>query len=88
VWDAASGTYERTLSGHTDWIYSVIFSPDGSQIISGSDDCTLRVWDAGSGQVQHVLRDFNAVDDRVDSFLARFPLLKGSHSLALLRAYC
>ena len=30
-------------------IYSVAFSPDGSKIISGSDDETIRVWDASTG---------------------------------------
>jgi WD40 repeat protein len=29
VWDVATGTLTRTLTGHTAWIYSVAFSPDG-----------------------------------------------------------
>jgi len=37
------------LQGHGDWIRSVAFSPDGSKIISGSDDKTIRVWDASTG---------------------------------------
>ena len=28
---------------------SVVYSPDGRQIISGSEDCTIRIWDAESG---------------------------------------
>jgi WD40 repeat protein len=35
--------------GHTDSVESVAFSPDGKKIVSGSDDDTLRVWDAESG---------------------------------------
>ena len=29
---------------------SVSFSPDGSRIVSGSDDKSVRVWDASSGE--------------------------------------
>ena len=37
------------LQGHDSGINSVTFSPDGSKIISGSDDKTIRVWDASTG---------------------------------------
>jgi WD40 repeat protein len=37
------------LRGHDSWVYSVAFSPDGSKIISGSNDKTIRVWDASTG---------------------------------------
>ena len=30
VWEAASGQEVLTLSGHTDWVYGVAFSPDGT----------------------------------------------------------
>jgi len=47
--DAVSGTHLNTLNGHSDWVLSVAFSPDGTRIVSGSKDNTLRLWDAVSG---------------------------------------
>jgi len=35
-------------SAHSDWVRSVAFSPDGATIVSGSDDKTIKVWDAGT----------------------------------------
>ena len=32
------------FQGHTEAVYSVAYSPDGSHIVSGSQDNTIRVW--------------------------------------------
>ncbi len=40
----------NTLRGHTHQVRSVAFSPDGSRIVSGSVDNTLKLWDAKSGE--------------------------------------
>ena len=40
----------QILRGHEGVVRSVCFSPDGSRIVSGSSDNTVRVWDALSGQ--------------------------------------
>ncbi|KAF5335874.1 hypothetical protein D9758_017233 [Tetrapyrgos nigripes] len=47
IWDANTGTaVGQPYQGHEDDINSVVFSPDGSKIISGSDDQTVRIWDS------------------------------------------
>ena len=33
-------------NAHSNWVTSVAFSPDGSTIVSGSADKTIKVWDA------------------------------------------
>jgi WD40 repeat protein len=35
---------------HTQGVCTVTFSPDGEKIVSGSEDHTLRLWDAWTGQ--------------------------------------
>ncbi|HEY3862958.1 MAG TPA: pentapeptide repeat-containing protein [Verrucomicrobiae bacterium] len=39
------------LDAHHGGVTCVAWSPDGSQLLSGSDDNTLRVWDAASGKM-------------------------------------
>ena len=45
----------KTLTGHTDRIRSVCFSPDGKTIASGSNDDTIQLWDAITGKPSKTL---------------------------------
>ena len=38
------------FKGHTSFVTSVGFSPDGARIVSGSYDKTIRTWDAKTGK--------------------------------------
>jgi WD40 repeat protein len=56
LWDV-SGTKQqplRELKGHKHDIISVVFSPDGSQLVSGSYDRTVRLWSVAGGKVLKV----------------------------------
>jgi WD40 repeat protein len=44
------------LAGHTNWIWSVAFSPDGSLLTSGSADATVKLWDVQTGECLKTLQ--------------------------------
>ncbi|MCO6451648.1 MAG: hypothetical protein J5I90_12750 [Caldilineales bacterium] len=37
-----------TLTGHENWVSSLVFSPDGNTLVSGSADQMIRFWDVNS----------------------------------------
>ena len=49
MWDARTGHALLELKGHTGGCRSVSFSPDGTRIVTGSEDRTAKVWDARTG---------------------------------------
>ena len=49
VLEQAGGACLKKLEGHTGSVESVSFSGDGKQVVSGSYDKTVRVWDVESG---------------------------------------
>ena len=52
----ATGSLElkaEKQSAHSGWVMSVAFNNDGTKIVSGSADQTIKVWDAGVNADTH-----------------------------------
>ncbi|TRU34720.1 MAG: protein kinase [Microcystis aeruginosa Ma_MB_F_20061100_S20] len=40
---------DKTLTGHSHWVNSVVYSPDGRYLASGSEDETIKIWEVATG---------------------------------------
>ncbi|KAB8070013.1 WD40-repeat-containing domain protein [Aspergillus leporis] len=68
LWDTATGDLQKTLAGHASrletltglpfsltGVTTLTFSPNGKLIASASDDRTIKLWDAATGDLQKTL---------------------------------
>jgi WD40 repeat protein len=56
LWDAATGGEKAALPGHKNRVYRVVFSRDGTLLLSASWDQTARLWEVGTGHLRAVLQ--------------------------------
>ena len=50
LWDIQTGHLLKTLVGHKTEVYSLAFSPDSRQVLSGDDRGEIRLWSVDGGQ--------------------------------------
>ncbi len=64
VWDPNTGRVEQVIGaaqgGHTNGVWWVNFNPDGTVLVSGSADKTVRLWDTATWKRLKVLEGFQS----------------------------
>lgn len=56
LWELSTGTTTRRFVGHTNDVLSVSFSADNRQIVSGSRDRTIKLWNT-LGDCKYTITD-------------------------------
>ena len=59
LFDASSGNFIHTITGHQDAVTSLAFSPDGQFLASGARDNTARIWSLADWSLQTTLANHN-----------------------------
>ena len=53
LWDVRTGACRQVLTGHTDEVHCVAYSPCGNQVASASSK-TIRLWDVDTGECRRI----------------------------------
>ena len=64
ILNATTGSQVAVLSEHTDQVRSLTFMPDGTSLVSGSQDSTVKLWDV---QTSGVVKTFHGHTNGVSS---------------------
>lgn len=83
IWDAATGDSVMKLEGHTKPIRHVAISPDGTKAATWSEDLSIILWDAKSGEQLRIL-DAGVGHGRLQFTADGKALLSGFHASCTL----
>lgn len=61
LWRMADGALLQTLQGHTNWVGSITFSPDGKTLASGSADKTVKLWQVSDGMLLNTFTQHTSI---------------------------
>lgn len=61
LWNWQTGDCLRTLRGHINWVWTVVFSPDGQLLASGSYDRTIKLWNVRTGECVRTFEETSAI---------------------------
>ena len=57
IWDVTKKENSlRVFRGHRNAIWSIAISLDGKHVVTGSHDCTVKIWSFGNGKERRTLR--------------------------------
>jgi WD40 repeat protein len=57
LWTKPTWDLDRTIAAHADWVRCLSFTPDSTQLISGSFDKTIKLWQLDTGVAIQTLTD-------------------------------
>ena len=63
----------RALSGHTNFVLGVTFSPDARLLASCGGDNAVRLWDPAADKQRHIMTGHGGLRSRTGAFLNVFP---------------
>ncbi|MFH1050850.1 MAG: FISUMP domain-containing protein [bacterium] len=59
IWDLETGDSLKTLSGNSDYIRSISWSPDSKILIGGSNNGTIFFWNISSGKIIRTIKAYS-----------------------------
>jgi WD40 repeat protein len=57
IWDNETAKFLLTLTGHSSIVKEIAITPDGTKIISGSRDSSIKIWNLSTGKCLHTFID-------------------------------